>query len=151
MIKVDQKTLSKSQDDQERQKSSLFSFPNLSVSIPGSFKKQIVHSQAIHDSSEDKLETTIPVDGSEIRLTNQLRLVVYLPLFTRVYTFLGGGCLGFLKHQQYHLETWLSSSNPGAFKSGFTIRCTCFTGAFRPRDSPESSKGGIGTWISCTS
>lgn len=61
MIKVDQKTGSKSQGDQERQKAAMFfvsesfSFLNLEM-----FKKKNRPLQAIHDSSEDKLETKIP-------------------------------------------------------------------------------------------
>ena len=41
------------------------------------------------------------VDGSEIRQTYQLRLVVEIPLFTRFLHHPKGGCLGFLNHQQY--------------------------------------------------
>ena len=37
----------------------------------------------------------------EIRLTHQLRLVVY-PIIYRVFSTIPGGCLGFLNHQQYH-------------------------------------------------
>ena len=45
--------------------------------------------------------TTTTVDGSEIRLYNQLRLVVEIPLFYRVWdTSKRWLVLGFLNHQQ---------------------------------------------------
>ena len=114
----------------------IFPFLYLEVS-----KKKSSNSQAIHDSSEDKLETKIPVDGSEIRLTNQLRLVVYLPLFTRVL-YISRCSFGISEASTVSSRNMAFSSNPGAFKSGFTIRCTCFTGAFRPRglwDPPKEA------------
>ena len=41
------------------------------------------------------------VDGSEIRQENQLRLVVYLPLFTVFFFTSQVVIAGFLNHQQY--------------------------------------------------
>ena len=45
-------------------------------------------------------DTIDTVDGSEIRQTHQLRLVVEIPLCLRVL-YIPGGCFGFLNHQQY--------------------------------------------------
>ena len=56
------------------------------------------------DSTSQISSSRDTVDASEIRQTHQLRLVGY-PIIYRV-SYIPGGCLGFLNHQQYfHTKT----------------------------------------------
>ena len=62
-----------------------------------------------------------PVDGSEIRLTHQLRLVVENPIIYKVLAPSQVVIAGFLNHQQYHLFS------PGLSQRYSTwVRFTCW-------------------------